>query len=170
MSWIDEVVVTASNPAPGKQIPVQGSQPDASGNFPTISDEGVGLNVYIAGGTGVSGAIPVTFGSGTISISASAGEVKPKNVNLTTVSWTSSSVTLLTASSVRLGFNLFNNSDAAAVINFGLTASADSWIFFLNPGSYYESPFPSYIGAVSAFWVPSAGPGSGTLQVTELLP
>jgi hypothetical protein len=47
MAWNAEVIVTGANPAPGFIY------------TPGFSNEGRGLNVYIAGGTGPSGALPV---------------------------------------------------------------------------------------------------------------
>lgn len=49
-----DIYVTASNPAPGQIRPLNFGA--ASG---TYSDGGLGVNVYIAGGTGISGSIPV---------------------------------------------------------------------------------------------------------------
>lgn len=64
MSWDGDILVTASNPAPGRILP--SDNPYANGTTPEASrsDGGLGLNVYIAGGTAASGAIPVAIVSG----------------------------------------------------------------------------------------------------------
>ena len=55
MSWEGKILVTASNPAPGQLRPIEGD-PEHS-----MPDNGLGMNVYVAGGTGISGSIPVTI-------------------------------------------------------------------------------------------------------------
>jgi hypothetical protein len=60
MSWEGKTYVTAANPAPGQMRIIEGVGPDKSGNLPYAPDYGVGVNVYIAGGMGPLGSIPVS--------------------------------------------------------------------------------------------------------------
>ena len=54
--FIADVYVTGANPPPGRLVPVIGAPPNA----PKVPDNGIGINVYIAGGAGPNGAIPVS--------------------------------------------------------------------------------------------------------------
>jgi hypothetical protein len=56
MSWQNDIYVTGANPPPGRTIPVDSGW----GQSGSRDDGGVGLNVYIAGGVGPGGAVPVT--------------------------------------------------------------------------------------------------------------
>lgn len=58
MTWAADTYVTAANPAPGRNIPDDNPYGHGTPNG-TRSDGGIGINVYIAGGTGLSGAVPV---------------------------------------------------------------------------------------------------------------
>lgn len=55
MSYITKVYVTASNPFPGQLRPIEGYSVDKQ-----LSDDGIGINTYIAGGTGPSGSVIVS--------------------------------------------------------------------------------------------------------------
>lgn len=56
MSWQNDVYVTGANPPPGRTIPVESGW----GHSGSRADGGVGINVYVAGGAGPLGAIPVS--------------------------------------------------------------------------------------------------------------
>jgi hypothetical protein len=61
--WAGGVYVTAANPAPGRDVYTPYVVPSGTGYetfFTTASDGGPGVNVYLAGGTGPSGSIPVS--------------------------------------------------------------------------------------------------------------
>ena len=61
--WAGVAYVTAANPAPGRETYTPYIVPSGAGyetRYVTSTDGGTGLNVYVAGGVGPSGAIPVS--------------------------------------------------------------------------------------------------------------
>lgn len=83
MSWEGKVYVTAANPYPGQMRPIEGAQPDRSGNLSMAPDNGIGMNVYIAGGAGPGGAVVVT---GNLGLSLSGASISGSfggDVNIT---------------------------------------------------------------------------------------
>lgn len=85
-NYAADAYVTAANPAPGREEYVSYLVPSGTGfqeRFLTKSDGGIGLNVYIAGGTGPGGAIPVT---GTLDVNLSGATISGSfggDVNIT---------------------------------------------------------------------------------------
>jgi hypothetical protein len=103
-NYAADAYVTAANPAPGRPEVV--SYPIRSGTgwtegFVTKSDGGIGLNVYLAGGVGPSGAIPVSQTNPTqISLSGvTIGGVIEVTSSQANPAWVTGSVYVLNPSS-----------------------------------------------------------------------
>lgn len=61
MAWSQDVYVTASNPSPGREVLIdQGYMGYARQSATFRSDQGLGINVYVAGGSGTSGTMPAS--------------------------------------------------------------------------------------------------------------
>ena len=163
MSWEGQIIVTASNPFPGHLRPIDGTQPDASGTYPMASDDGLGLNVYIAGGMGLSGSIPVVI----VGSSGSGGGGVSPAVTSAGYEFTASQIsTLFLASNPsRKSFTIYNDSTQTYLIRFAATVSTSSWSFSLYPQEFYETPYPGYTGDVAGMSYMS---GSGIIHVEEL--
>lgn len=166
-NYAAEAYVTAANPAPGVdhiyEYPVRsGSGWDVA--YTTRSDGGIGLNTYIAGGTGPGGAVPVTFGSGTISISASLAPSPSSSVQ-TSIPYSTATQVAASYNPTRSGFYVFNNSDVSMYIQLGPSASANLFTIKLYSNGFYEAAYPVFNGVISLAW--DAG-GSGNAQITEV--
>lgn len=119
----------------------------------------------------------VTTGTGSVTslygveVTGSALEVTllPSNTpNITTVPYNSGTLQLL-AQDNRLAFSIYNDTLIPVNVALGPNASSSLFSFVVQPNFYYESPIPSFQGAVSAWFqnqaTASNAPG---LLVTEL--
>ena len=82
---------------------------------------------------------------------------------VTSVSDSATSATLLSSSASRKGFRLYNDSEYAAYVKYGTTASTTDFTVYLLPGGYLEEG--SYYGRVDCIW---AANGSGSMRITDL--
>lgn len=158
MAWSDrDIFVTASNPYPGRIHVLENS---FGGKTGSRSDEGLGYNVYIAGGTGRSGSVPVTIDSVVSVVSTPAPVVSH---SLTAISPTTSSFLFLSSSTSRVGFSIFNNSDHEIYLGTG-PVTTESFVTRLSPGTLYESQQFRYTGAIYGVWADRA---NGAAMVSE---
>jgi hypothetical protein len=93
---------------------------------------------------------------------------RPSTTNLSNISDTASSVTLISAngSGTRHGLSIFNDSTEALFVKCGTTASATSFTVKILAGGYFEFPQPVYTGRVDGIW---ANDASGAARVTEFV-
>lgn len=91
-------------------------------------------------------------------------ERRPSTATVTSVNDTSSSTTLLSSNTNRLGASVYNDSTVALYIKHGTTASSSDFTVKLNPAEFYELPFPCYTGRIDGIWASDA---SGAARITE---
>lgn len=153
------VVVTGANPAPGREYIVQ------QGKFQEIvRDMGAGLNVYIAGGTGPSGSIPLTGQvDATFDLPLRVEFMPPGSSSVVEVSASAASVQLVASNLSRLGILLSNESSGTLYVQLSAPAATSSFSLKVSPGSFLNIPF-TWGGPVSGFWKPA----TGSVMVTEL--
>ncbi len=104
-------------------------------------------------------------GSITVDGTVVASELQPSSSNVTSVSASASSVTLLAANSLRKQAFFYNDSALATLrLKLGATASSTSFTVLIQPGGFYEIPYPVYTGIVDGIW----SVASGSARITEL--
>lgn len=91
--------------------------------------------------------------------------VRPGTAALSTVSLSTSSATVLSANTNRLGFSIKNVGPERAYVAFAATASTSAFTADLDPGATYVDE-TGYTGPVSGV----TATGTATLYVTELIP
>jgi hypothetical protein len=74
-----------------------------------------------------------------------------------------SSVTLLAASSTRLGATIYNDSTQILYLKLGATASTSSYTIQIAANGYYEVPF-YYTGVIDGIWASA----NGNARITSL--
>jgi hypothetical protein len=100
-----------------------------------------------------------------ISGTVTANATKSSTATLSNVSNSTSSGTLLSSNSSRIGATFYNDDTEAFVyLKLGTTASSTSFTIKIAPGGYYELPLPVYAGRIDGI----ATAASGTLRITEL--
>lgn len=104
-----------------------------------------GVTTLMGAGTDGTGSQRVTHSSGASGTSAN-------------VASSASNVTILAASTSRLGAAIFNDSTAVLYIKFGATASTTSYITQIASNGYYELPGPHiYNGIIDGIWSAANG-------------
>lgn len=96
-----------------------------------------------------------------------SGTVDPQLHNISTVTsvaFSSTNVTLLSANTIRRMATFYNDVNTAAYVKLGATATVSSFTVKMTPQSYYELPSP-YTGIIDALW--DAG-GIGSMRITEI--
>lgn len=117
-------------------------------------------NVDSAGVTAILNTDPASnsYGLVTRQIPSSA-----PNSDVTSVSASITSVTLLIANTDRKGATFYNDSTSALYLKLGDTASSTSFTLKMAPHSYFEMPLPCYTGVIDGIWVSV----DGAVSVTE---
>ncbi len=111
-----------------------------------------GVTTLMGAGTDGTGSQRITSSSGATGTTAPVAD-------------SASSVTLLAASTSRLGACFFNDSTEILYLKFGATASTSSFAVKINPQDYYELPGPHiYNGIIDGIWANNA---SGNCLVTS---
>jgi len=92
---------------------------------------------------------------------AAAGTATSSNV-----AGSASSVTLLAANPMRVGFTMFNESTSIVYVKLGATASNASYTKQLLPNDFWSSAMLgfNYTGRIDAIWAS----GVGNMRVTEM--
>ena len=104
-----------------------------------------GVTTLVGAGSDGTGAQRVTNSSGPTGTSAN-------------VTSSATSVTILAASTSRLGAAIWNDSTASLYLKFGATASITSCIVKIAPDGYYELPGPHiYNGIIDGIWSAANG-------------
>lgn len=101
----------------------------------------------------------------TVEVGHVAGGVayaRPQTGTVTSVSDTASSTTLLSASAIRRGYRIYNDSTADLYVKHGATASTTSFTYKLGPGDAWVED--EYGGRVDGIWASDA---SGAARITE---
>ena len=148
-----DAFVTAANPAPGRQLdfsfPIRSGTQWTTGSSSRF-DGGIGMNVYIAGGTGPSGVLPVSQTnppqislSGVLSVSQTGSTTG----TITNILVSMTGVQLLAPDSSRLGAAICNNSTSPLYLALSATASLTLFTVIVVPSGYYETPW-YYQGAI----------------------
>jgi len=153
-----DAYVTGANPAPGRQLEFEYQIRSGTGyttGTSTRYDGGIGINVYIAGGGGPSGTIPIVGGAQPASGSSHFEIV-----------FSTSSVILLPANAGRNAFSIYNDANQTYLVRLGSIASVSAWSFSLFPQQFYESSYPGYTGDVAGIGFIT---GSGTIHVEEMI-
>lgn len=133
-----------------------GSTFPATGTAAGAIDSGgnmAGLNLDASGNLKVSGSITAS--------APAAGTATLSNIAATAVN-----ATLLAANSLRLSFQIYNDSTSSVYIKLGATASATSYTKRLLPNEYWSTRDlgVNYTGRIDAIW----DSATGTMRVTEL--
>lgn len=106
--------------------------------------------------------------SGNLKVSGTLSTTPPASgtSTLSNVASSASSVTLLSANSLRLAFTLYNDSTQNCFIKFGATASATSYTIQILPSQFISSKDigVNYTGRIDAIWTSA----NGNMRVTEL--
>ena len=126
----------------------------------------VNQDTALSGVNVVSGALQITgtVQVGGISISGTT-EQQPNTCNHFAFPYDDIvAITLLPAAATRRTFTIYNDSNQTYLVRLGPGASTNVWSFSLFPQEYYENPFPSYTGIVTAIGYTA---GSGTIHVEE---
>lgn len=110
------------------------------------------------------GALPAgTNNIGDVDVLSTVLPVPASTGTVTSVNDTASSTTLLSSSSSRRGFRIFNDSPQTLYVKYGATASATDFTCRVDPGGYLEED--RYYGRVDGIWAADAG---GAARITEL--
>lgn len=149
----------------------------------------VGLDLGIGTGSEslMSGAIPVTDNSGSLTVDAPVGTPvfvrlsdgssaiatlpvslasfpAVASASISQLTSSASSQQLLASNAARKGLILFNDSTAICYVKFGTTASTSSYTIKMAAGAYWDMPSPTYTGRIDAIWASA----NGVLAATEL--
>jgi hypothetical protein len=152
-----DVYVTAANPSPGQQLS-QSYTVQRTGEvvvYGAYSTAGVGVNVYLAGGAGPQGRIPI-FTQPSVAGVSGAFAFQTSTLDV-----------LLAANPSRVSFSIFNGSAETYLVCLGSGASSQTFDFLLPAQSYYESLFPCYSGIVTGIGTGSSG--QGFIRVKEFI-
>lgn len=103
--------------------------------------------------------LPVAYDAGTSSATTQRVAVASgATATSANVASSATSVTLLAASTSRLGATFFNDSTALLYLKFGATASATSYAVQIPSNGYYELPGPHiYNGIIDGIWASANG-------------
>lgn len=85
------------------------------------------------------------------------------NAAVTSVAWSGTSVTLLTAKPARMGAFFFNDTDKDAYIKLGATASTTDFTMKVAAGASWAVPF-LYVGVIDYI---GAALGTGSIRCSE---
>jgi hypothetical protein len=102
--------------------------------------------------------------AGTATIGVVINE-RVSTATVTSVADSASSIELLASTAGRKGASFFNDSDQAAYVKLGTTASATDFTIKMAAASFYELPQPVYTGKIDAIWVSNS---TGSMRITEL--
>jgi hypothetical protein len=91
-------------------------------------------------------------------------EPRPSSASQANVAISATSVTLLASNTNRLRYSVINDTNKQAYVSHSGAASTTNYKYTLQPGEYYEDPFPCFTGAVTIIW---SGSGTGSARVTE---
>lgn len=81
----------------------------------------------------------------------------------TSVASSASNVTLLAASTSRLGATLYNDSTQVCYVRLAATATSSNFTVKMQPDAYYEVPF-GYTGIIDGIWASA----NGNMRVTQI--
>lgn len=150
-------------------VTVTGTVVNAGGTVANIAGGTIAVSTgTIASVTNVvGGTIAVSTGTiATLNGTVATQDVRPSAGALTAVTGsTAAHVTVLAANANRKGATVYNNTAINFFMSLGTTAGTGdaSYTVKLTPGSYYEFPFPTFTGSVTAI----ASATGGTISVTE---
>jgi hypothetical protein len=155
MAWTEnDIYVTASNPPPGRVHAFN----NTVGPPGSSSDNGLGLNVYIAGGAGASGTVPVSiqgfsgsFGGGTTVTVENIPQAVASGV-ISYVAWSTGTQLLLPANAERAGYTIYNASNSSLYMGQISGTAVDTFTIRISAGGVYESNPFRYIGDVYGVW------------------
>jgi hypothetical protein len=91
-------------------------------------------------------------------------EIIKSTSDVTSVSGSASSVTLLAANQNRKGFMIFNDSTAILYVKLGATASTSSFTYRLTPYGIVSEPNFRYTGVIDGIWASA----TGSARITNL--
>jgi hypothetical protein len=103
--------------------------------------------------------LPATLDTGNLRTK----ETRSATSAVTTVAGSAASVTLLAANAARLGFSVYNDSNATMYLKYGATASTTSFTVKLDKDSIWTDPW-DWTGVIDAIWTAA----SGNARMTEL--
>jgi hypothetical protein len=168
-----DTYVTGANPAPGQTkefvyfVPSGNAFVDLTG---TRTDNGVGVNTYIAGGTGPNGEVIVSGNLGInlsgVQISGIMTVIVSSSItgNITSIPASTTGAVLHAANTSRQGLTVFNASNGILYLCLNSTGTTITHTVPVVVSGYYEIPF-KYNGPV--YGVAASG-ASGSWLVTEL--
>lgn len=109
--------------------------------------------------------LPVSLTSTTITGTSTTKEIRSATSAVTTVNDNAANVTLLASNANRLGASITNDSSAKLHIKLGATATTASYSAGLDQFGYYEVP-AGYTGIIDGIW--ASDPNDGAARITEL--
>lgn len=146
---------------------------DNSGSLTVDAPVGTPVFVRLSDGSSAISTLPVSLASVPSHAVTNAGTFAVQNTppaastaTLANVAASASSVTLQASNSSRLGWVVYNDSEATLYGKFGSTASTTSYTFKLGPFESYELQVTGcrYTGIVTGIW----DSATGAARVTEL--
>ncbi len=84
--------------------------------------------------------------------------------NLSNVTSSASSGSLLAANTARRGVIIHNDSTATLYLKYGATASNSSYTVKIPADAYWEMPLPTYTGVLDGIW----SAANGAARITEM--
>lgn len=134
-----------------------GNLPSTQSVSGAVSQAGV-WNVGITNTVPISGNISATVSfPATQAVSGSVSEVTIPSITSTAVMASTGVITLLNANSARKLMAIYNGSTGNMSIKWGSNASSILFNLLMIPGSYWESPHPTYTGQVTCIFATVVG-------------
>jgi hypothetical protein len=164
--------VASGNAVPANPIFIGGSdgtniravKTDGYGDVFTRLSDGVSNVAIKAASTAAVATDPALVVAISPNNSLTVKEPRPGTASQANVALSATSVTLLSSNSNRLRYSVINDTNRQAYVSHSGAASTTNFKYTLQPGEYYEDPFPCFTGAVTIIWSAS---GSGSARVCE---